>query len=256
MKKFILAFALLIGAGSFYNIVEAQNINISINIGRQPAWGPVGYDYVDYYYMPDINCYYNVNMGLFYYFDRGGWVSSQYLPYGYRDYDMYSMYKVVLNVSNPWRYNQIHCRDYARYKGHRTQVIIRDSRDNRYRDSRNNRVVWYSDNRSSSHSSGYRYDGNNNRGKNDNGNRWDNSKRDNRDKGNAHYDYKKNDRGNDNRSSDYNNRQNRSDRNDNFYSRPSTNKSNDRESRVNRSSSSDRGSNRSAGNNDRRGRNR
>lgn len=61
MKKFLLAFALLIGVASFYNTSEAQNINISINIGRQPAWGPVGYDYVDYYYMPDINCYFNVN---------------------------------------------------------------------------------------------------------------------------------------------------------------------------------------------------
>ena len=44
MKKFLLAFALLIGVASFYNTSEAQNINISINIGRQPAWGPVGYD--------------------------------------------------------------------------------------------------------------------------------------------------------------------------------------------------------------------
>lgn len=254
MKKFILAFALLIGAGSFYSSVEAQSVNISINVGRQPAWGPVGYDYVDYYYMPDINCYYNVNLGLFYYFDRGSWVSARYLPYSYRDYDMYSMYKVVLNVSNPWRYNNVHCRDYSRYRGHRTQVIIRDSRDNRYRDSRNNRIVWYSDNRSSHHNS-HRYDSYSHKGKKDN-HRWDNDRRDNRDRGNKHYDHNKNDRGRNNRGSDYNNKQNRSDRNDSFYNRPSTNKSNDRDSRVNRSSSSDRSSNRSATSNDRRGRNR
>lgn len=159
MKKFIVAFALLIGIGSFNNPVEAQSINISINVGRQPAWGPIGYDYAGYYYFPDIDCYYDVNMALFYYFDRGRWISASYLPYAYRNYDLYRLYKVVLNVSNPWRYHHSHYRDYYRYRGHNhRQVIIRDSRDHRYRDSRKNKVVWYSKNKSQRD---YRYDYNN-----------------------------------------------------------------------------------------------
>jgi hypothetical protein len=145
MKKFILAIALLIGIASFNNKVEAQSINISINIGNQPSWGPVGYDYVDYYYLPDINCYYNVNAGLFYYLDRGRWFSARYLPYAYSHYDLYGMYKVVLiNISNPWMYNSTHYRDYGRYRGYRNQYVIRDSRDDRYRVSRNNNIAWYS----------------------------------------------------------------------------------------------------------------
>lgn len=146
MKKFLLALGLLIGASSFYTSVEAQNISVNINIGRQPAWGPVGYDYVGYYYFPDLDVYYDVNGGLFVYNDRGRWISSRYLPYGYRDYDLYGLYKVVLNINDPWRYNRIHYRDYARYRGIRTQYVIRDSRDYRYRDSRRNSVVWYSPN--------------------------------------------------------------------------------------------------------------
>lgn len=146
MKKFLLALGLLIGASSFYTSVEAQNISVNINIGRQPAWGPVGYDYVGYYYFPDLDVYYDVNGGLFVYSDRGRWISSRYLPYGYRDYDLYGLYKVVLNINDPWRYNRIHYRDYARYRGIRTQYVIRDSRDYRYRDSRRNSVVWYSPN--------------------------------------------------------------------------------------------------------------
>lgn len=147
MKKFLLIFVLLIGTVS-YNTIEAQvSVNLSINIGRQPAWGPVGYDYVDYYYFPDINCYFNVNLGLFYYFDRGRWFSAQYLPYAYRNYDLYGMYKVVLvGVTNPWRYNVSHIRDYGQYKGYRPQLVIRDSRDARYQNSRNNKVAWYSGN--------------------------------------------------------------------------------------------------------------
>lgn len=162
MKKYILAFALLLGVTSFSYTVEAQNVNISINVGRQPAWGPVGYDYVGYYYFPDIDCYYDVNLGMFYYMNRGRWISARYLPYSYRHYDLYGLYKVVLNVRDPWRYHHTHYRDYARYRGHRNQIVIRDSRDMRYHDSRNNRVVWYSDNKK--HSTNKRdYNYNNNR---------------------------------------------------------------------------------------------
>lgn len=146
MKKFILALVLLTGIASFYNSAEAQNINISINIGRQPAWGPVGYDYAGYYYFPDIDCYYDVNMQLFYYMNRGRWISARYLPYAYRHYDLYNLYKVVLNGRDPWRQHHVHYRNYAKYRGHKNQFVIRDSRDTRYRDSRNNRVTWYSNN--------------------------------------------------------------------------------------------------------------
>ena len=145
MKKIILTLALILGIASFQSTVEAQNINISINIGSQPAWGPVGYDYVGFYYFPDIDCYYDVNLARFYYFDRGHWIASRYLPYAYRHYDLYGLYKVVLNVREPWRHHNVHRRDYARYRGHTKQIVIRDSRDYRYRDSRHNRVVWYND---------------------------------------------------------------------------------------------------------------
>lgn len=202
MKKFLLAFALFIGVGSLYNnTIEAQNINVSINIGHQPAWGPVGYDYVGYYYFPDIDIYYNVNLGMFYYPDRGRWISVRYLPPRYRSYDLYGLYKVVLNVNDPWRYHHMHYRDYAKYRGYRKQVIIRDTRDMRYRDSRNNRVVWYSDNKRSDHRKDYRYD-NNGRNKNySDKNRYDND----RGKNNYRFDDNQNKNKNNGRSDNRNN---------------------------------------------------
>lgn len=175
MKKFILAFALLIGIVSFSNnTVSAQSLNISINIGRQPAWGPIGYDYAGYYYFPEINCYYDVNVGMFYYVDRGYWVSARYLPYSYRNYDLYRLYKVVLDVRNPWRYNHTHYRDYGRYRGYNhRQVIIRDSRDYRYNDSRRNRIGWYSSNKYTvnRHNERYTYNRNENARPNYNNNK-------------------------------------------------------------------------------------
>ena len=163
MKRFILAFALLIGVASFHNTTQAQSINININIGSQPAWGPTGYDYVGFYYFPEINCYYDVNLGMFHYIHNGYWVSARYLPYAYRNYDMYRLYKVVLNVREPWRYNHAHYRDYKRYKGYNhRQVVIRDSRDYRYNDSRRNTRAWYSSDKNSHKRHDYNYNDNRN----------------------------------------------------------------------------------------------
>ena len=138
MKKLILTFALILTCSAY--TMQAQRVSVNINIGSQPAWGPVGYDYVDYYYMPDIDCYYSVNQGLFFYMNAGRWVGVRYLPYAYKNYDFYTMYKVVLVGHDPWMCNNRHRREYARYRGYRTQPVIRYSRDVRYPNGRTNRV--------------------------------------------------------------------------------------------------------------------
>lgn len=151
MKKFISLFVLLVGLISATSIVNAQRINISVNINSQPAWGPTGYDYVRFYYFPDIDCYYDVNGGLFIYSDSGRWISARYLPHRYCRYDMYGMYKVVINTHDPWLYNRHHRRQYARYKGYHGQVVIRDSYDRRYHRSRNNDILWYREQKQNRH---------------------------------------------------------------------------------------------------------
>ena len=225
MKKLLLIVAIwMIGTISSYNTIEAQGISVSvnINIGRQPAWGPVGYDYVEFYYLPEINCYYSVNLNLFYYFWHGRWVAAQYLPYAYSIYDLYGMYKVVLvNVFEPWRYNQIHVRDYARYRGNRTQVVIRDSRDVRYKDSRNNNARWYSENTNNN------YRRSNDAGYRDNNNRNDSYNYNNRRDNNNRNDNMINRRDNDNRNDNTINRRDNNSRNDNTISRRDNNSRND-----------------------------
>lgn len=145
MKKIIIFATFLAGLALLPNRIYAQRANLSINLNLQPAWGPIGYDYVRYYYIPDLNCYYDVSHTKFIYFHRGQWVSARYLPNAYRNYDLYTTYKVVVNAPEPWRNNRHYYTYYAPYRGRRhTQVVIRDSRSNRYRNSRQNDVVWYS----------------------------------------------------------------------------------------------------------------
>ncbi len=130
MKKLVLI--LLIGTGFLvHQKVDAQ-VKVNINIGSQPVWGPVGYDYVEYYYLPDIETYYYVPTRKFVYLNNGQWVFSTSLPSRYRSYNLNSGYKVVLNEPRPYLNFSRDRVTYAKYKGNRGQVIIRNSNDAKY----------------------------------------------------------------------------------------------------------------------------
>ncbi len=137
MKKKILFFTLILC--SFISVKSNAQISlgININIGQQPIWGPVGYDYVDYYYLPDIDVYYNVPQRQYVYLVDTRWVSNGNLPSRYRGYDLYSGYKVVLRGDRPYRYAQENRLKYASYKGRHDQAFIRNSRDNKYFENKN-----------------------------------------------------------------------------------------------------------------------
>jgi hypothetical protein len=107
-------------------------LSINVNIGSQPLWGPVGYDYVDYYYLPDIEAYYHVPNRQFIYLQNSRWIFSASLPSRYRGYDLYGGYKVVVNSRDPYRHFDRDRITYARYKSYRGQRVIRYSDDSRY----------------------------------------------------------------------------------------------------------------------------
>lgn len=75
--------------------VQAQ-VFVSANIGSPPPWGPYGYNEVRYYYLPDVEAYYDVKSSKFIYYSGGKWVHKKYLPAQYRNYDLYNGYKVVM----------------------------------------------------------------------------------------------------------------------------------------------------------------
>lgn len=116
MKK--MAFLTLITIlGIFVNRSYAQvKVNVDINIGVQPSWGPTGYYHADYYYLPDIDVYYNVPQRQFIYLDAGKWVFAASLPPRCASYDLYRGYKVVINEPEPYLRHETHSARYSKYK--------------------------------------------------------------------------------------------------------------------------------------------
>ncbi len=90
LKLIIVGLLLLFSVG-----VKAQ-ISVRVNIGTPPQWGPSEYTDVRYYYLPDVEAYYDVPSSMFIYFNGVRWVHRSYLPSRYRDYDLYNGYKVVM----------------------------------------------------------------------------------------------------------------------------------------------------------------
>jgi hypothetical protein len=133
MKKLLMAAGFLLAAAVF-NPTHAQ-ISFSVNIGAQPSWGPTGYDHVEYYYLPDIQCYYYVPSHQFIYMNHGHWLFSNELPPRYHGYDLFHSYKVVMNEPQPYLHYDEHRVKYDQYRGDpHGQVFIRDNHEDRYRD--------------------------------------------------------------------------------------------------------------------------
>lgn len=153
MKK-LLYFTLLIGGLFITQSAEAQ-IRVNINIGAQPLWGPVGYDYVRYYYMPEIDVYYNVASRKYTYYQGNRWVTKSKLPGRYRNFDLYRTYKVVINDQNPWSYHKRHRSDYGRYARNYHQVVLRDA-PHRHHDRR--APVKYKKDKKSNKHRGHKHD--------------------------------------------------------------------------------------------------
>ncbi|MFT3903635.1 MAG: hypothetical protein QM727_10690 [Niabella sp.] len=132
MKRITIAAFLILGSVGF----ASAQVSVNINIGQQPVWGPSGYNYAAYYYLPEMNCYYDVNRAMFIYPSGRRWVHARSLPRHYGHVDLYRTYKVVINDRNPYRYNRSHVTTYGRYANMHNQVIIRDNRDRYYNDRR------------------------------------------------------------------------------------------------------------------------
>ena len=134
MKKLFYIVFLLGGMLSVHS-VSAQ-VNVSLNIGLQPQWGPVGYQTARYYYMPEIDVYYDISNRSYTYYDGRRWSSHRNLPRRYRNHDMYRTYKVVINDSRPWNNHRRYRDRYHGYARNYSQVSIRDGRSHHHYDKK------------------------------------------------------------------------------------------------------------------------
>ena len=117
------------------NILASGGLNAQsgkINISAQPLWGPIGYNYVEYYYLPAGDVYFDVLNSNFYYYSEGAWLFASKLPPSY-SCELYLNYKVVINKPKPWLHHKNYFVKYVDFKSSQNlQSNIKDSNDKKY----------------------------------------------------------------------------------------------------------------------------
>ena len=158
----------LITFGIFFlvttNSTNAQ-VSVNVNIGGPPAWCPTGYSNVDYYYLPDVEAYYDIRNSNFIYLGGGKWIRSINLPNQYKNYNLYNGYKVVLtdyHGSRPYSNFKNHKEKYYKgykgkfnnHKGHNNKhsVYVSSRRHDNY--SRNDKNKKHDNKRENDHNHG------------------------------------------------------------------------------------------------------
>ncbi len=110
-------------------------LSVNVHIGTAPAWGPRGYDNARYYYLPDVDAYYDVNTAMFIYISGNTWIRRSYLPQRYHNYNLYRGRKVVMNNyhgNSPYYNHKVYRAKYGRgYQSAPQQHI--EKRSNNYR---------------------------------------------------------------------------------------------------------------------------
>lgn len=124
MKSFKLLF---LGMFLFFAGSAMAQFSIRFNIGSPPEWAPVEQVQSRYYYLPDVEAYYDVNSSMFIYLDGRKWVHRTYLPYRYRNYNLYSGYKVSMHNYHgytPYTQYYEHKKQYSRGRNREYQQTI------------------------------------------------------------------------------------------------------------------------------------
>ena len=145
LKKFFFALLVFCSAFLITSCETTQQLETE-RIISPPYWAPSyeNTELVHYYYLPDLEIYYDVWGSEFVYLDAGHWIFSPFLPPMYASYDLRSAPVVVLDhrVHEPWNFHELYVSHYPRYY-FQTVPIGGNSERPRGLDENVNRPVFY-----------------------------------------------------------------------------------------------------------------
>ena len=116
-----------------FTLQASAQFSVSVNLGSRPQYHNRYENQVSYYYLPEIEAYYDVNSQVFIYNGSRGWVRTSYLPEYCRNYDVNRGYKVAVSYTGRSPYVNF---DYDRQRCYRSND--RNYREEYYQ-SRNRR---------------------------------------------------------------------------------------------------------------------
>jgi len=93
----------------------SAQVSVNVNFGTPPVWAPADRVETQYYYLPEIDSYYDVPSARFIYIKNGKWFRSESLPYRYRNYNLRGgqvVYLTDYRGNSPYIYHAKHKEKY------------------------------------------------------------------------------------------------------------------------------------------------
>lgn len=94
----------------FITSTQAQ-VSVNVNLGTPPVWAPANAVASQYYYLPDVDMYYDVPAQRFLYVKNGKWVRAERLPARYSGYNLRSgtvVYLTDYRGTTPYVFHKNH----------------------------------------------------------------------------------------------------------------------------------------------------
>ncbi|MDP2887585.1 MAG: hypothetical protein Q8P34_01300 [Bacteroidota bacterium] len=118
LKKWVVVAVVLLSMTSFNgcNTYRQGTYGSQTNY-ENPQWAPSYYGGTRYYYLPDIESYYDIYTGEFIFLNHAQWIYSPYLPNIYPDFNLNNSFIVVVNSNmyQPWMHHQYYISHFPRY---------------------------------------------------------------------------------------------------------------------------------------------
>ena len=113
-------------AALFMTFALSAQVSVNVNLGTPPVWAPAERVETQYYFLPDIDTYYDVPSARFIYLKNGAWVRTASLPYRYRNYKLRGSNVVYLTDyrgNAPYSYHKNHKNKYSK------KVFVNDDKN-------------------------------------------------------------------------------------------------------------------------------
>lgn len=101
-----------------FALSSSAQVSVSLNIGGgcRPQWYNHYDHYVEYVYLPEVECYYDMHNAVYVYYGDNGWCRSRFLPDYCDGYDVNRGIRIALDYHghSPWVHFDYHRKHYWR----------------------------------------------------------------------------------------------------------------------------------------------
>ena len=124
--------------GLLFIAASQAQVSVNVNLDNPPLWAPADRVVSQYYYLPEIDSYYDVPAKRFLYPINGKWVRVKKLPKKYRNYNLKGgkiVYLTDYRGNAPYKFNKNHKAKY--FDNDRNKVIY--VQDHKYKKNKNHK---------------------------------------------------------------------------------------------------------------------